>query len=150
MSLVEEVAALRTIPMFAKVDDAKLRLLAFASDRIRFAAGEALFHQDEEGDAAYILLSGSADIEVASPEGAAVKVAEIGPSDFVGEIAVLCDIPRTATVRATVPTETLVISKDLFFKMVTQFPDVAVEVMRSLAMRLDQTTRDLSVARRRQ
>lgn len=149
MTLLEEVAALRGIPLFAKIEDSKLRLLAFASERLTFGAGDVLFHQDEDGDAAYIVLSGHADVEVRTGDGP-VTVASVGPADIVGEIAILCDVPRTATVRATDRLEALVVSKDLFFKMVSQFPDVAVEVMRALAMRLDQTTRALGAARQQQ
>ena len=65
-----------------------------------------------------------------------MTVAKIGRNDIVGEIAILCDVPRTATVVATSPLVALRVSKDGFFNLVTQFPQVGVEVMHELASRL--------------
>jgi CRP-like cAMP-binding protein len=142
VSLNQEVEALRRIPLFQNIEPSKLKLLAFTSDRIEFVAGQELFHQGDMGDAAYIVMDGTADIIIDTP-GGPVTVAEIGTNDFVGEIAILCDVPRTATVTATSKLVTLRISKDLFFRMVTEFPQMAVEIMRVLAHRVEATTKDL-------
>lgn len=141
MSLETETAALRKIPLFRGVDDQKLRLLAFMSERTRFEAGENLMEEGAYGDVAYIILSGAADVLVHSPSGEQL-VATVGENDFVGEIAILIDVPRTATVRATSQLVALAIQKDQFFKMLNNFPDMAVEVMRALAHRLERTTRE--------
>ena len=61
MSINEEVNLLRKIPLFAKIDPAKLKLLAFASERLTFAPDQALFEQGDTGDAAYIVIDGEAD-----------------------------------------------------------------------------------------
>jgi CRP-like cAMP-binding protein len=74
-------------------------------------------------------------------------VAQVGKDDIVGEIAILVDIPRTATVTATSDLTTLKITKDLFFRMITDFPEMGVEIMRVLAQRLEQTTAQLLKAR---
>ncbi len=146
MSLHEEVEALRSIPLFAKIDASKLKLLAFTSERVNYDPGKDLFKQGDPGDAAYIILDGEADIIVNTPGGELV-VASMKKYDFVGDIAILCDVPRTATVRATKPLSTLVITKDLFFQLVTEFPDMSVAIMRELAQRLHKTTQDLLAAR---
>ena len=146
MSLHEEVEALRNIPLFAKIDASKLKLLAFTSERVSYDPGQDLFKQGDPGDAAYIILDGEADIIVNTPDGELV-VASMKKNDFVGDIAILCDVPRTATVRATKPLSTLVITKDLFFQLVTEFPDMSVAIMRELAQRLHKTTQDLLAAR---
>ena len=99
MSLAKDVEVLRNIPLFAKVEPAKLKLLAFTSERLEYMAGDELFRQGDYGDAAYIILEGEADVLVDTPEGA-VKVATLGKNDIIGEIAILCDVPRTATVVA--------------------------------------------------
>jgi len=91
------------------------------------------------------VLDGQADILVDTPQGS-VKVASLGKNDIVGEIAILCDVPRTATVRATSRLTALRVSKDGFFNLVTQFPQIAVEVMGELASRLHMTTQRLTEA----
>jgi CRP-like cAMP-binding protein len=99
-------------------------------------------------DAAYIIVDGDVEVLVDTPRGP-LAVATLGRNEFVGDIGVLCDIPRTATVKAATRVTTLKISKDLFFRMVTDFPAMGVEVMRVLAHRLEQTTAQLREARLR-
>jgi CRP-like cAMP-binding protein len=134
--------------MFAKVEAAKLKLLAFTSERVTYDAGQELFHQGDMADAAYIIVDGDVEVLVDTPRGP-LAVATLGRNEFVGDIGVLCDIPRTATVKAATRVTTLKISKDLFFRMVTDFPAMGVEVMRVLAHRLEQTTAQLREARLR-
>jgi CRP/FNR family cyclic AMP-dependent transcriptional regulator len=148
MSLHKDVEILRTIPLFAKIEPAKLKLLAFTSERLEFMSGDELVHQGDFGDAAYIILDGQADVLVDTPRGQ-VKVADLGKNDIIGEIAILCDVPRTATVVASSELATLKVSKDGFFHLVTQFPQVGVEVMHELASRLHHTTQALTAARAR-
>lgn len=148
MSISKDVEVLRGIPLFAKIDPAKLKLLAFTSERLRFMAGDDLFRQGDPGDAAYIILEGDADVVVDTP-GGPVTVANLGKNDIIGEIAILCDVPRTATVTARSEVDTLKISKDGFFHLVTQFPQIGVEVMHELASRLHHTTQALSAAKAR-
>ncbi|MEM0907889.1 MAG: Crp/Fnr family transcriptional regulator [Pseudomonadota bacterium] len=141
MSLDSDTDALRKIPLFRGVDDQKLRLLAFMSTRARFEAGEHLMDEGAFGDVAYIILNGEADVMINTPSGQQL-VATVGKNDFVGEIALLIDVPRTATVRASSTLLALAIEKEEFFKLLKTFPDMAVEVMRALAHRLERTTRE--------
>ena len=144
MTLQEDVEALRRIPLFSRIEPARLKLLAFTSEHVEFLEGETVCRQGEAGDAAYILLDGRADVLVETA-GGPVKVASLGRNEIVGEIAILCDVPRTATVRAAAgPLVALRVSKDGFFNLVTQFPQIAVEIMGELASRLHQTTTRLT------
>ena len=145
MSIEQEVEILRNIPMFAKIDPPKLKLMAFASERLTFKVGHELFKQGDAGDSAYIVIEGEADVVVQTP-GGPLKVATLKRNDIIGEIAILCDVPRTATVEASSELVALKITKDLFFRMVKDFPDMGIEIMRSLAHRLEQTTAQLRVA----
>lgn len=142
MSLNEEVDLLRRVPLFAKLEPSKLKLLAFTSERLTFQPGQALIRQGDMGDAAYVIMDGQADVQVETPQGP-LTVAHLKRNDFVGEMAILCDVPRTATVIATEQLVTLRIAKELFFRLVTEFPQMAVEIMRVLAQRVEKTTADL-------
>ena len=145
MTLQEDVELLRNIPLFAKIEPSKLKLLAFTAQRLTYNAGDSLFHQGDEGDSAYIIVDGDADVLVDSPTGP-ITVATVGKNDFVGEIAILCDVPRTATITAKTTLTTMRISKELFFQLVCQFPEMSIEIMRELARRLEVTTRQLQEA----
>ena len=146
MSLDKEVEILRRIPLFAKIEPAKLKLMAFASERLTFRSGQSVVTQGETGDSAFIIVEGTADVVVDTPDGK-VTVAAMGPNDIVGDIAILIDVPRTATVVATSKLVALKVTKELFFRMVTDFPQMGVEIMRELAQRLVKTTAQLTEAR---
>jgi CRP/FNR family cyclic AMP-dependent transcriptional regulator len=139
MSLVEEVEVLRNIPLFANIEPSKLKLLAFTSERLTFHPGQAIMRQGEVGDATYVILAGDADVTVDTP-GGPLKVAAVTKNDLVGDIAMLCDVPRTATITATSEVVTLRIAKELFFRLIREFPQMAIEIMRVLARRVDNTT----------
>ena len=145
MSLKEEVGLLQRIPLFANIEAAKLKLLAFTSERVAFEAGHVLFREGDMGDAAYIIMEGEADVLVDSPAGP-VSVAILGHNAFVGEIAILCDVPRTATVKARQRLVCLRISKELFLRLINEFPQMAVAVVRELALRLEASNQKLRSA----
>ena len=142
MSLLEEVEMLRRVPLFADIEPAKLKLIAFTSERVTFDPEQYVFHQGDMGDAAYIIMEGDADVLIDGPGGARV-VAKVGRNEFVGEIAILCDVPRTASIRARSRVVTLRISKDLFFRLLTDFPKMSLTIMRVIAQRLENTTAQL-------
>ncbi len=146
MLLNDEVRMLRMVPMFSGIAPAKLKLLAFTSERVAYRAGEVLFRQGEDADAAFVILEGRADVVLETPTGE-IKVAEVGENAIVGEIAILCDVARTATVRAVTTVEALRISKENFKKLLLDFPEMTLEVVRVLADRLTRTTAELTEAR---
>ena len=142
MSLNTEVEILRKIPLFSNIDHSKLKLLAFTSETLTFSPGQDLFLQGDIGDSAYIIMDGEADVLIEGPEGE-IPVTRLGKHKLIGEIAILINRPRTATVRAVTELTTLVISKDLFLRLVTEFPEIGIEIMRELAHRLERTTTQL-------
>ncbi|MBV8394524.1 MAG: cyclic nucleotide-binding domain-containing protein [Alphaproteobacteria bacterium] len=146
MNLNEEVELLKGVPIFAKIEPAKLKLLVFTSERMVFSAEQEICHQGDPGDAMYVILGGSADVLIDTPSGQ-IRVAELAKNGFVGEIAILCDVPRTATVKAREELTTLKISKDMFYRLVAEFPQMAIEIMRELAHRLEDTNQKLRAAR---
>jgi len=145
MNLNEEVELLKGVPIFSKVEPAKLKLLAFTSERVNFTAGQEICHQGDPGDTMYVILGGTADVLIDTP-GGQISVAEMKRNSFFGEIAILCDVPRTATIKAREPLNTLKISKDTFYRMVGEFPTMAIEIMRELAKRVEDTNEKLREA----
>lgn len=148
MSLEHEVKLLRNIPLFQNIEASKLKLLAFTSERLNFGADDVLFRQGEMGDAAYIVIEGEADVVIENKDnGTEAVVATLGANSILGEIAILCDVPRTATVRAKTELTALKVSKDVFFRLVLDFPQMAVEIMRELAARLERMNQMLNEER---
>jgi len=146
MNLNEEVEILKGVPIFSKIEPAKLKLIAFTGERMTFSAGQELFHQGDQGDAMYVILGGVADVLIDNPSGGQIAVAEMRKNNFVGDMAILGDVPRTATVTAREQLTTLKISKDMFYRLVAEVPQMAIEVMRELAHRLEDTNKKLREA----
>ena len=146
MNLNEEVEILKGVPIFAKIEPAKLKLIAFTGERMTFSAGQELFHQGDQGDAMYVILGGIADVLIDNDKGGQIAIAEMKKNNFVGEMAILGDVPRTATIKAREALTTLRISKDMFYRLVAEVPQMAVEVMRELAHRLEDTNKKLREA----
>ena len=145
MNLNEEVELLKGVPIFSKMEPAKLKLLAFTSERMNFAEGQEVCHQGDPGDTMYVILGGVADVLIDTP-GGQIAVAQMKKNSFFGEIAILCDVPRTATIKARETLTTLKITKDTFYRLVGEFPEMAIEVMRELAHRLEDTNQKLRAA----
>jgi CRP/FNR family transcriptional regulator, cyclic AMP receptor protein len=146
MSLKEEFELLRRVPMFSEIEPAKLKLLAFMSERVGFDPGKALMRQGDPADAAYLIIDGHAEVIVETPAGPVV-VATLGSNAIVGEMGILCDEPRNATVCATDRLVALRISKEPFKRMVREFPTMAVSIMQELALRVTSMNSQLSAER---
>jgi CRP-like cAMP-binding protein len=142
VSLLQEFELLRRVPFFAEIEPARLKLLAFMSERVGYDPGKDLCVQGDRADAAYLIIEGEADIVVDTPSGP-LTIATLGANEIVGEMAILCDGPRTATVRAKTRLVALRIAKDPFMRMIREFPNMAVSIMRELAHRLELTNNQL-------
>ena len=142
MSLNKEAELLKDLPLFSRVDLAKLKLLAFTSERLTYEDNEIVFNEGDDGDAAYIILDGTAVVSIAQGSKS-LELDRIKRGGFVGDISLLCDVPRTATITAQGALTTLQIKKDTFFNLIAEFPEIAIEMMRVLASRLDNTSKQL-------
>lgn len=143
----QEVRLLRTIPLFSGLDPSVVKLLAFTSPRLTFKHGEVLVKQGDPGDAAYIVISGRGEIWLTTDEHQTLKLRDVHPKEVIGEIALLVDAPRSATIRAVEDMTVLKLDKAEFLGLVRQDQAVSNQLIRVLADRLDQTTKQLSAAR---
>jgi MFS family permease len=109
-----ELERLRAIPMFAPLPAPTLESLAASLARVQVGAGETVFRQGDAGDRFYIVDSGEVEIEIGGREANV-----LGPGESFGEIALLRDIPRTATARARKATQLFALERDAFLGAVT-------------------------------
>jgi CRP-like cAMP-binding protein len=139
LDYTEAVALFRRIPVFASLDPTSLKLLAFSSSYLTFNDGEALCHQGEPGDSVFVIDDGEVEVTI-RVDGAPIHLATLGKHDLFGEMAVICNLPRTADVCARGPLKVLRIEGDVFLRLVTANPDAALGVMRVLTERLMRFT----------
>lgn len=147
MNLKEIVCVLCEIPMFRKVEEKRLKLFAMMGQTLTFRAGERLFEKGDDGDAAYVILDGSVDVLIPTDSGE-ISVAVLGSREIFGEMAVLLDQPRTTAIAARTDLKVLLLDRQAFFNMLSEFPDVAIELIKVIGARLEATTRDLAASRK--
>ncbi|WP_344766348.1 MFS transporter [Aeromicrobium panaciterrae] len=113
-----EMALLRDVPAFAELPAPALELLAHAADRVREAAGTTVLAEGDASDRFYLIVTGEVEV---TQQGRLLRTE--GPSEFFGEIGLLRDVPRTATVKTTVDSEFLVIEREDLLAAVSQTAD---------------------------
>jgi CRP/FNR family cyclic AMP-dependent transcriptional regulator len=146
MSLEQEVELIRQFPIFSKIQPAMQKLLCFSAERLTYDAGQVMFNAGDSADAAYVVIDGTVEISVPTPSGPIV-INTMTKNEILGEIAIVGDVPRTATAKAVTKLETLKISKELFIKIIRENPDAAIELIKILASRLASTTTQLTRTR---
>lgn len=125
-----KVALLRSVPALAGQPDKELAQLAPLVDETRVAVGTVLMREDTPGGEAFLIIEGRASVVIAGK-----AVAEVGPGELVGEMALLDHNPRSATVTATTPMRLLVMTPGSFASIVRQ-PTAGWRLAASLAARL--------------
>lgn len=140
MDINQEVEFLRSIPMLSKLDDSKLKLLAFTSRLVEYRGGDYLFRKDDPADDVYLIMQGEAEV-MAKPDcdgdACMEKVILTRTSgDLIGEMAVISKQGRSAAIRARDGLKVLRIEGDMFVKLLTSNSDVALDVMRQLSDKL--------------
>lgn len=134
---------LRKVPLFSGLSASELKLLAFTSELHCFEPGDVLMRQGDPADCAYVILEGEADVLAQTASGDFV-IAVLGPNAVPGEIGVLTDAPRTATVRAKTRLKALRISPEVFLRLASGRPERALHVMRQLSAHIANDLRALA------
>ena len=133
--------ALRACGLFTQADDATIDALAAALRIRRFRKAETIFHQGDPGDALFIVASGSVKVVLPSDEGAEPAiVAILGAGEFFGELAILDGAPHSATIVAIEPTETLVLHRDEFLRLIDSQVELRRALLASLAVEIRRLT----------
>lgn len=141
MQYADAVAMLRGIPLFEKLDPARLRFLAFSSAYMTFHEGESLLVEGDPSDSAFVIQSGEVEILV-GVDGRDTRIGTLGRHQLVGEMGIILNSPRTATIRALGPVEALRIDGEMFLQAVTENPQAALTVMRILSEKLARLTEE--------
>lgn len=142
MDVFQEAERLQQIPMFHRLDPAKLKLLAFTSEAMDWNDGEILCRTGEPSDTVFVILEGEVEI-LGHVDDEEVVLFTKGRDELVGEMAALSNAPRSATLRAKGHLKTLNISNDSFLRLITENSTVALSVMKQLSDKLALSTRTL-------
>jgi CRP/FNR family transcriptional regulator, cyclic AMP receptor protein len=136
LSKNEKVELLKRTALFARCTKAELIEVALSADELAALEGDKLTEEGRRGREFFVLVEGAVVVERGGR-----KLADLGPGDWFGEIAILTFKPRTATVTATSPVRLLVISDRAFRRVVETMPRIALKVLGSVAQRLERDAR---------
>ena len=126
-----KIELLKGVPLFAGCSKSELQRIAALADELDLAEGATLIREGETGREFIVVADGGVRV---TRGGKTLR--ELGSGDFIGEIALVADVPRTATVTATSPVRLLVVTDRAFRSVLEQMPSIATKVLQSLGERL--------------
>jgi len=138
---------LSDIPLFQDLRDDQLEFLNTLTHRFTYPKNSILLNQGELSNSLFVVLEGRLKVTAIGTEGRQTLLAFLGLGDFVGELSLLDDGPRSATVQAVEDTKTLLVTQDVFHRFVESFPETLLPMLRMMATRLrslDETVCSLS------
>ncbi|MEQ1856292.1 MAG: GGDEF domain-containing protein [Longimicrobiales bacterium] len=134
---------LARVPLFEDFQPQELEWIAAAAHLRTFAEGELLFEIGEPGRSLYVLTAGT--VQVLHPNRAAnLQLARVGPGEFIGEMALLDDSPRSATAKALCEVEALVLDKVDFHELVRERPEVGLQLLGVMSRRMRRADEQIS------
>ena len=132
--MYEDVLA--QVPLFSSLDKHELQTLAVGCRERDYPAGAALMRQGDTGVGLFILTSGQVNVSQTTPDGQTRELGSFSRGDVLGEMSLLDDQPRTATVVASEPTNALVIPVWDFRSALREAPEISIKLLSVLSRRL--------------
>jgi CRP-like cAMP-binding protein len=130
------VSFFRKFTLFAELDDRELSSIAAVAKSRRYSKDDVVFHADESGDIFCLIKEGQVKVTMISPEGKEIILSMLGPGDFFGEMALLDNEQRSATVIATEPLELVTIWRSDFLQILQENFSITKKVLAELSRRL--------------
>ncbi|HEY0338564.1 MAG TPA: cyclic nucleotide-binding domain-containing protein, partial [Burkholderiales bacterium] len=143
-NLAVNTTILKTVPLFSLFSDHELATLFPAIQHRSYPRHSFMLRAGEKTDALYIILSGKAKVVIDDGDGREVTLTTIGPSEFFGEMSLIDEKPRSASVEALEPCEILYISKPAFMACLKDNFDAAMLILRNVVGRLREADRKIA------
>jgi CRP-like cAMP-binding protein len=141
ISLMERIFLLRRVSLFANLKSPDLKAISQVTGEHIFAPGEMIAEQGEPGDEMFILISGEVGVKMSQGKGKEEKeIARRKPGDVVGEMALISQEPRMASLVAVGEVRALCIEQDKFIEILRLRPETSLAVMRILCQRLRESS----------
>ncbi|HUN68671.1 MAG TPA: cyclic nucleotide-binding domain-containing protein [Burkholderiales bacterium] len=131
MSLESEVELIRQVPILCNLELAAQKMLCFVSERCVHEPGQPVIREGERADATYIIIDGSAEVNVGEPD-CSLTIDTLDRHNLIGETGILSDSPHAVTVVAKTRLETLRVPTDVFRKIISGCPEAALHLSRLL------------------
>ena len=143
MTMLTSLDLIRRVPLFSMLTDAQAVTVADGVVKRRFKRGEMIVEQGKKTNALFILLNGRARVVSTDSRGREVILATLQPGDHIGEMSLIDNEPHSATVRAEVQTDVLMLGRNEFARCLPENSSMAYAVMRGLVQRLRHADRKI-------
>jgi len=143
MTMLSSLELIRRVPLFSMLTEAQAISVADAVVKRRFKRAEAIVEQGKKSNALFILLNGRARVMTADGRGREVILATLRPGDHIGEMSLIDNEPHSATVRAEVQTDVLMLGRTEFARCLPENSSMAYAIMRGLVQRLRHADRKI-------
>jgi HEAT repeat protein len=144
--IMERILYLRKVPLFAELSPVELKQIATIAGEHLFASSEVFARQGDLGDEMFIVVSGEVEVRMSKEDGEQVVITRRKPGEFVGEMSIISNQPRMASLAAVGEVRALCVEKSLFESMLRERPEVSLALIRALVERLrDQNAGDASL-----
>ena len=143
MTMLSSLDLIRRVPLFSMLTESQAISVADAVVKRRFKRGEVIVEQGKKSNALFILLNGRARVVTADSRGREVILATLQPGDHIGEMSLIDNEPHSATVRAEVQTDVLMLGRIEFARCLPENSSMAYAVMRGLVQRLRHADRKI-------
>jgi CRP/FNR family cyclic AMP-dependent transcriptional regulator len=143
MQIPVSTSLLRNVPLFSMLPEDQLTLLTKVVRRNSFQRGATIITAGDVTDSLYVVISGRLKVMMSDDEGREVILSMLGPKEYFGEMGLIDDSPRSASVIALEACELLVLSKFDFKKCLSENFEMAMTVMRGLVKRLREADRKI-------
>ena len=142
-TMLSNLDLLRRVPLFSLLTAAQAEVISEAVIKRRFKRGEPLVEQGQKSNALFILLTGRARVMTSDSRGREVILATLSQGDYLGEMSIIDNEPHSATVRAEVQTDVLMLGRTEFARCLTENAPMSLVVMRGLVKRLRHADRKI-------
>lgn len=143
-AVMKHLLFLKKVPLFAQMSLEQLEVISRIVSELRFYRGEVIFREDEMGDKLYVIVEGKVSVVKSHRAASEVTLAYLGPTDYFGEMSVLDNEPRSASIVVTEDARLLSISGEKLRDIVQQKPEIAFEIFKVLSARLRRAGQKLS------
>lgn len=143
MAILSNLELIRRVQLFSTLTPAQAEAVAMAVTKCRFKRGEAIVEQGQKTNNLAILLTGRARVVTADQRGREVILSTLGPGDYLGEMSLIDNQPHSASVRADIQTDVLVLGRAEFARCLSENTAMAYAVMKGLVQRLRQADRKI-------
>jgi ATP-binding cassette subfamily B protein len=134
-----DTGILRDVPLFKDFDEIHLREISDNLITERVPAGRIIINEGDEGDRFYIIIRGQVSVSATGDDGNTHRIAILDDGDYFGEIALLTNIPTTATVETLTPSIFFILQREQLQKLMHQHPDLNAQVRAALKTRIAET-----------